>query len=109
MLQELPEQWNTLKKLSVSMKQTVAPLQANEVNILRRKLASFDVKQHEFRENFRKKAPFAYNSDFMYARIDRVSFNTTLFMCLLVTLVDKSTDSRNGKRNEVLTRGSWPI
>lgn len=25
------------------MKQTVAPLQANEVNIVRRKLASFDV------------------------------------------------------------------
>ena len=55
------------------MKQTVAPLQANEVNILRRKLASYDVKQHEFRESFRKKAPFAYTSDYVYERIDRVS------------------------------------
>lgn len=41
--QELPEQWNNVKKLSAVMKQTVAPLQANEVNIIRRKLATFDV------------------------------------------------------------------
>lgn len=42
-LQELPEQWNEVKKQAVVMKQNVAPLQANEVNILRRKVASFDV------------------------------------------------------------------
>ena len=42
-LQELPEQWNVIKKQAVVMKQNVAPLQANEVNILRRKVASFDV------------------------------------------------------------------
>lgn len=42
-LQELPEQWNVVKKQAVVMKQNVAPLQANEVNILRRKIASFDV------------------------------------------------------------------
>ena len=42
--QELPEQWNNVKKVSIAMKQTVAPLQANEVNIIRRKLATFDVR-----------------------------------------------------------------
>ncbi|NXA57293.1 DYH17 protein, partial [Nothocercus julius] len=36
-LQDLPEQWNNTKKLSFQVKQNVAPLQANEVNILRRK------------------------------------------------------------------------
>lgn len=45
-LQELPEQWNVIKKQAVVMKQNVAPLQANEVNILRRKIASFDVRHH---------------------------------------------------------------
>lgn len=43
-LKELPEQWNNVKKVSIAMKQSVAPLQANEVNIIRRKLASFDVR-----------------------------------------------------------------
>ena len=42
-LQELPEQWNNVKKQAVLMKQTVAPLQATEVGIIRRKLATFDV------------------------------------------------------------------
>lgn len=56
-----------------TVKQSVAPLQATEVNILRRKIASFDVKQHEFREMFRKTAPFAYKADYAYARIDQVS------------------------------------
>ncbi|NWI15075.1 DYH17 protein, partial [Crypturellus soui] len=36
-LHDLPEQWNNTKKLSFQVKQNVAPLQANEVNILRRK------------------------------------------------------------------------
>lgn len=66
-----------MKKLSVSMKQNVAPQQANEVNLLRRKLASFDVQQHEFREKFRKTAPFAYEADYIYARVDRVRRNNT--------------------------------
>ncbi len=94
------------------MKQAVAPLQANEVNILRRKLTSFDVsimyactciylhvqymycilyvscfvfqqvKQHEFREVFRGSAPFAFDSENEYARIDKVeTYCTQLRTC----------------------------
>ena len=62
-----------MKKQAVLMKQAVAPLQANEVSIIRRKLATFDVKQHEFREKFRKTAPFAFDSNDIYVRIDGVS------------------------------------
>ena len=61
-----------MKKQAVLMKQAVAPLQANEVSIIRRKLATFDVKQHEFREKFRKTAPFSFDSSDIYARIDGV-------------------------------------
>ena len=50
-LQELPEQWNVTKKQAVVMKQNVAPLQANEVNILRRKIASFDVSHSKYHGN----------------------------------------------------------
>ena len=31
------------------------------------------IKQHEFRENFRKDAPFLFNSENVYSRLDRVS------------------------------------
>ena len=73
--------WNNVKKLSVTMKQNVAPMQADEVNNLRRKLATFDVRQHEFRENFRQKAPFAYTASHPYVRTNRVSVSLpSLFM-----------------------------
>lgn len=54
------------------MKQVVAPLQAIEVGIIRKKLASFDVKQHHFRETFRKSAPFNFESDDVYSNLDEV-------------------------------------
>ncbi|KAJ7315905.1 hypothetical protein JRQ81_002067 [Phrynocephalus forsythii] len=59
-LHELPEQWNNTKKLSFQVKQNVAPLQANEVTILRRKCQQFEIKQHDFREKFRVDAPFTF-------------------------------------------------
>jgi dynein heavy chain len=55
------------------IKQTVAPLQAEEVNRIRRELVSFDVQQHEFRDEFRKIAPFNYTSKHPYITLDRVS------------------------------------
>ncbi len=70
--QELPEFWNKLKKLTVVMKQNMAPLQAVEANEIRRKVTTFDVRQHEFREKFRVKAPFSYAATHPYVRIDRV-------------------------------------
>nr|CAD7428767.1 unnamed protein product [Timema monikensis] len=54
---ELPEQWNNTKKLSVQVKQQVAPLQAIEVSSIRNKIAAFDCRQNQYRDFF-KKYPF---------------------------------------------------
>ncbi len=70
--QELPEQWNNVKKQAVLVKQAVLPLQTTEVGIIRKKLIKFDVKQHSFREVFRKTAPFSYSSKNVYDRVDKV-------------------------------------
>ncbi|KAK3091630.1 hypothetical protein FSP39_021358 [Pinctada imbricata] len=70
-LQELPEQWNNTKKISIQVKQQVAPLQATEVANIRRKSASFDVNQHKFREKFRSIPPFRYDCDNPYKHIDK--------------------------------------
>ncbi|CAH1795230.1 unnamed protein product [Owenia fusiformis] len=69
-LQELPEQWNNTKKIHITVKQQVAPLQANEVNNIRRKCASFDVQQHEYREKFRKISAFQYSCETPYDELD---------------------------------------
>ncbi|XP_039715553.1 dynein axonemal heavy chain 17 isoform X4 [Pteropus medius] len=72
-LQELPEQWTNTKKLAIQVKQNVAPLQANEVNILRRKCQQFELKQHEFREKFRQEAPFSFNDPDPYRSLNKVN------------------------------------
>ncbi|XP_062234716.1 dynein axonemal heavy chain 9-like [Platichthys flesus] len=62
-LEELPDKWNTVRKQAVSAKQQVAPLQLREVSSLRSKVASFDVEQHTFREDFRQNGPFRFDSE----------------------------------------------
>ncbi|XP_074840744.1 dynein axonemal heavy chain 11 isoform X2 [Carettochelys insculpta] len=70
-LEELPEKWNTTKKIAASIKHEVAPLQTSEVTVIRRKCASFDGKQIEFRERFRVEAPFCFDSKNPYALLDK--------------------------------------
>ena len=59
-LQELPEKWANTKRLSVIAIQQVAPLQAIEVNKLRKKIGDFEVKQNGFRKSFRKMRFFKF-------------------------------------------------
>uniref|UniRef100_A0A8C3CT99 Dynein axonemal heavy chain 17 n=1 Tax=Cairina moschata TaxID=8855 RepID=A0A8C3CT99_CAIMO len=68
-LQELPEHWDNTKKLSFRVKQNVAPLQTNEVNIIRRKCQQFE--QQAFREKFREKAPFLYTDPDPYKSLNK--------------------------------------
>lgn len=61
-LQELPEKWKNTKKMATTVRQQVAPLQANEVALLRQRCTAFDTQQQQFRERFRKEAPFRCGS-----------------------------------------------
>lgn len=53
-LKELPEQWQTTKKLAITVKQQVAPLQAAEVAGIRKKITTFDSHVTYYREVFKK-------------------------------------------------------
>ncbi|XP_042303471.1 dynein axonemal heavy chain 9 [Sceloporus undulatus] len=69
-LEELPEKWNHVKKLAITVKQHVAPLQADEMTVLRKKCAMFDVEQHKFRDRFHKEAPFRFDAANPYQMLD---------------------------------------
>jgi dynein heavy chain len=60
LLNDLPDQWTDVKKLSVSIRDQVAPLQAREVDVLQQKCNRFESKNFAFREEFRRKAPFKF-------------------------------------------------
>ncbi|XP_075576162.1 dynein axonemal heavy chain 17 isoform X2 [Pelecanus crispus] len=70
-LHDLPEHWDSTKKLCLRVKQSAAPLQANEVNIIRRKCQQFEVRQHAFQERFREKAPFSYTDPEPYKSLNK--------------------------------------
>ena len=69
-LNDLPEKWNNTKKTMVTVKQEVAPIQAVEVADIRRKCTSFDVRQHEHRELFRKLPIFNFDAQNPYIGIN---------------------------------------
>ncbi|XP_075778342.1 dynein axonemal heavy chain 11 isoform X4 [Pelodiscus sinensis] len=72
-LEELPQKWNTTKKVAASIKHEVAPLQISEVTVIRKKCASFDEKQIEFRERFRVEAPFCFDAKNPYGLLDKIN------------------------------------
>uniref|UniRef100_A0A2K5EHB9 Dynein axonemal heavy chain 9 n=1 Tax=Aotus nancymaae TaxID=37293 RepID=A0A2K5EHB9_AOTNA len=69
-LEELPEKWNNIKKVALIVKQQVAPLQANEVTLLRQRCTAFDAEQQQFWERFHKEAPFRFDSIHPHQMLD---------------------------------------
>ncbi|XP_032944295.1 dynein axonemal heavy chain 11 isoform X2 [Rhinolophus ferrumequinum] len=72
-LEELPERWETTKKIAATVRHEVSPLQNAEVNLLRKKCILFDEKQAEFRERFRFSAPFSFNAENPYTVLDKAN------------------------------------
>ncbi|KTG04987.1 hypothetical protein cypCar_00006303 [Cyprinus carpio] len=73
LLESLPEKWKTLKKVAFTVKHEVAPLQANEVAVIRRKCVQFEIKQLEFREQFRTESIFFISLQEPYKLIDKMN------------------------------------
>ncbi|XP_018327462.1 dynein beta chain, ciliary [Agrilus planipennis] len=73
LLQELPEQWSNTKKIAVTVKQQLAPLQANEVTSIRKRIIAFENQTVYFREIFKRKQFFLYSCNFPYAAMDSVN------------------------------------
>ena len=61
-LQELPEKWAAIKRLSVTAKQTVIPLQGQEIGKLKAKIDTFQELQQDFRKKYQQLRVFSYNS-----------------------------------------------
>ncbi|XP_067892376.1 dynein axonemal heavy chain 11 [Heterodontus francisci] len=69
--EELPEKWKNLKKIALTVKHEVAPLQSNEVSVIRRKCVQFEENQCKFREQFRNEAIFSCNAHNPYTLLDK--------------------------------------
>ncbi|XP_043931285.1 dynein axonemal heavy chain 11-like [Protopterus annectens] len=74
-LEELPEEWKNLKKIAFTVKHEVAPLQSNEVSVIRRKCIRFEVKQNEFWKQFKSDIIFHFDTEDPYIHIDKMHRN----------------------------------
>lgn len=73
LLQELPEQWANTKKIAITVKQQVAPLQAAEVVGIRNRISNFDQHVVFFREVFKSYEFFRYACERPYLLADRIN------------------------------------
>ncbi|XP_053483492.1 dynein axonemal heavy chain 11 isoform X4 [Ictalurus furcatus] len=69
-LEEIPERWNSIKKLAWLVKHEVAPLQNAEVVVIRKKYGAFEIKLRQFEEKFRMEAPLHCNTESPYTQLD---------------------------------------
>ncbi|KAG5210204.1 hypothetical protein JEQ12_015398 [Ovis aries] len=72
-LKELPERWETTKKIAATVRHEVSPLQNAEVSLIRKACVLFDEKQAEFRERFRFYAPLHFNAENPYTVLDKAN------------------------------------
>ncbi|KAM5302539.1 dynein axonemal heavy chain 11 isoform 2-T2 [Glossophaga mutica] len=72
-LEELPERWETTKKIAATVRHEVSPLQNAEVALIRKKCILFDAKQAKFRERFRLCAPFGFHAENPYPVLDKAN------------------------------------
>lgn len=69
---ELPEQWITLKKLAIAVKQNTAPVQAYQVDLIRKRIMLFDLRTRLYHENFLKQPFFSVPCPNVYELCDMV-------------------------------------
>nr|CAH7754609.1 unnamed protein product [Callosobruchus chinensis] len=76
-LQEIPDRWNQCKKVAASTKQTVGPLQALQVNAIKRRINLFEIRQSMYRDQFKKMPFYNWTCKGVYALLDKVNKELT--------------------------------
>uniref|UniRef100_A0A8C2BI93 Dynein axonemal heavy chain 11 n=1 Tax=Cyprinus carpio TaxID=7962 RepID=A0A8C2BI93_CYPCA len=112
LLESLPEKWKTLKKVAFTVKHEVAPLQANEVAVIRRKCVQFEIKQLEFREQFRTESIFFISLQEPYKLIDKV-LSTFFYLQQTANLFEVSFPDykqlRQCRSDIILVKAVWDM
>ncbi|KAJ8974478.1 hypothetical protein NQ317_016132 [Molorchus minor] len=76
-LHEIPDRWNQCKKgnflVAASTKQTVAPLQAAQVNAIKRRINLFEIRQSMYRDQFKKLPFFNWDCPSVYPLLDKIN------------------------------------
>lgn len=72
-LQEIPDRWQHCKKVAALTKQNVAPLQALQVNAIKRRINLFEIRQQMYRDQFKKQTFFKWSCKNIYRLLDKTN------------------------------------
>uniref|UniRef100_A0A8C4NHX8 Dynein heavy chain linker domain-containing protein n=2 Tax=Eptatretus burgeri TaxID=7764 RepID=A0A8C4NHX8_EPTBU len=89
-LEVLPGRWVEVQHQAGLMRQHLAPLQAEQVAILRKKCNSCEMQQLHFRQRFQQKAPFRYDCVEPYNWLDLLNQEMVSLEETLKTLIESS-------------------
>lgn len=90
-LAELPDKWTHSKKIAVTTKQIVGPLQTVQVNKLRKRLSLFETRQNLYKDHFKKLPLFFYDCRNVYEVLDKTHLEILDYENQLKAL-EESTD-----------------
>ncbi|XP_076625371.1 dynein beta chain, ciliary [Colletes latitarsis] len=89
-LTELPDRWETLKKVAAQIKQVVQPLMTRQIELLKKRLSYYDFKQQRFLDEFRKEDVFNTDCTHPYEKLDKIYEETLKFSKEEQNLEDQS-------------------
>ena len=72
-LKELPDKWANTKRMTVSAKQQVAPLQGMEIGKLKNRIDDYEKVQREFREEYTSKRFYFFNCKSPYEHLTEMN------------------------------------
>ncbi|KAF2900340.1 hypothetical protein ILUMI_05842 [Ignelater luminosus] len=90
-LQELPDKWTSCKKVAVTTKQAVTPLQTTQAAAIRRRVSLFDMRQFMYRNTFKKMNFFLWGCKDVYKLLDKSNKEITDMEEELATLTSQAT------------------
>ncbi|XP_023565616.1 dynein heavy chain 11, axonemal [Octodon degus] len=118
-LEELPERWETTKKIAATVRHEVSPLQNAEVSLLRKKCILFDEKQAEFRERFRSCSPLGFNAENPYTVLDKANQELEALeqeveqmqdsACLFEVALPEYKQMKQCRKEIQLLKGLWDV
>ncbi|KAF5274393.1 hypothetical protein FQA39_LY07273 [Lamprigera yunnana] len=86
---ELPEKWLMCKKVAVTTKQAIIPLQSVQIAALKRRLGLFDVRENMNREIFKKKPFYNFDCENVYPFLDEMNSQVSDYEKELETLTEQ--------------------
>ncbi|EGI59469.1 Dynein beta chain, ciliary [Acromyrmex echinatior] len=88
-LTELPEQWETVKKRAAQVKQLVNPLMARQIDLLKKRLNYYDLRQQQYLTRFRENIVFSFDCTNVYEKLDKINEEILQFEDELKALHDQ--------------------